>query len=153
MVISLFVLLYIIRTRCYKISIPLQTLELERDSLKGLAKFTKKGELQSKIDRKNEEIDLLKIGLSGIAKRYGFKTVHDFYKTYAASKTAYAEYRNKADRWEELYGENKSRQKKAFTSGCRIIKKKAPTDNHNSHPKAEIEGRDNLSLCHSVYYL
>ena len=88
------------------------TLELECDSLKGLAKFTKKGELQSKIDRKNEEIDLLKIGLSGIAKRYGFKTVHDFYKTYAASKTAYAEYRNKVDRWEEPYGENKQKQAK-----------------------------------------
>ena len=28
-------------------------LELERDSLKGLAKLTKKGELQSRIDRKN----------------------------------------------------------------------------------------------------
>ena len=54
-------------------------LELERDSLKGLAKLTKKGELQSRIDRKNEEIDLLKVGLSGIVKRYGFQTVHDFY--------------------------------------------------------------------------
>jgi len=35
-----------------------------------LAKLTKKGELQSRINRKNEEIDLLKVGLSGIAKRY-----------------------------------------------------------------------------------
>ena len=46
-------------------------LELECDSLKGFAKLTKKGELQSRIDRKNEEIDLLKFGLSGIVKRYG----------------------------------------------------------------------------------
>ena len=44
------------------------------------------------IDRKNEEIDLLKIGLSGIAKRYGFQTVHDFYKAFATAKTAYADY-------------------------------------------------------------
>ena len=29
-------------------------LELERDSLKGFAKLTKKGELQSRIDHKNE---------------------------------------------------------------------------------------------------
>ncbi len=56
-------------------------LELERDSLKRLAKLTKKGELQNRIDRKNEEIDLLKVGLSGITGRYGFQTVHDFYKT------------------------------------------------------------------------
>ncbi len=46
--------------------------ELERDELKGLARFIKKGELQSKIDHKNEEIDILKIGLSGIVKRYGY---------------------------------------------------------------------------------
>ncbi|GFI24222.1 hypothetical protein IMSAGC011_03018 [Lachnospiraceae bacterium] len=47
-------------------------LELECDSLNGLAKLTKKGELQSRIDRKNEEIELLKVGLSGIIKRYRF---------------------------------------------------------------------------------
>ncbi len=87
-------------------------LELERDSLKGLARLTKKGELQSKIDRKNEEINLLKIGLSGIAKRYGFKTVHDFYKAFATAKTANAEYQTKADKWEELYGENAQKQEK-----------------------------------------
>ncbi len=87
-------------------------LELERDSLKGIARLTKKGEIQSKIDRKNEEIDLLKIGLSGIAKRYGFKTVHAFYKTFAAAKTANDEYQTKADRWEELYGENAQKQEK-----------------------------------------
>ncbi len=79
-------------------------LELERDSLKGLAKLTKKGELQSRIDRKNEEIDLLKVGLSGIAKRYGFQTVHDFYKVLAVSKTANADYQDKVDNWEKIYG-------------------------------------------------
>ena len=80
-------------------------LEFERDSLKGFAKFTKKGEMQSRIDRKNEEIDLLKVGLSGIVKRYGFQTVHDFYKVFAVSKTSNADYRDKADKWEEQYVE------------------------------------------------
>ena len=89
-------------------------LELERDSLKGLAKLTKKGELQSRIERKNEEIDLLKVGLSGIVKRYGFQTVHDFYKTFAASKTANADYRNKADRWEKGYGEKLQKQEESI---------------------------------------
>ena len=79
-------------------------LELERDSLKGFAKLTKKGELQSRIDRKNEEIDLLKVGLLGIVKQYGFQTVHDFYKVFAASKTANADYQTKADKWKERYG-------------------------------------------------
>jgi len=77
-------------------------LELERDSLKGLAKLTKKGELQSRIDRKNEEIDLLKVGLSGIARRYGFQTVHNFYEAFAAAKSANADYRDKADNWEKF---------------------------------------------------
>ena len=84
-------------------------LELERDSLKGFAKPTKKGELQSRIDRKNEEIALLKVGLPGIAKRYGFQTVYDFYKAYVVAKTASADYRDKADKWEEKYGENTQR--------------------------------------------
>ena len=76
-------------------------LELERDSLKGFAKPTKKGELQSRIDRKNEEIALLKVGLPGIAKQYGFQTVHDFYKAYYSS-----------EKWEETYGENAKKLKK-----------------------------------------
>ena len=85
-------------------------LELERDSLKGLAKLTKKGELQRRIDRKDEEIDILKVGLSGIVKRYGFQTVYDFYKAFAAAKTANSEYRNKAEKWEERYGEKAQRR-------------------------------------------
>lgn len=52
-------------------------LELERDDLKGLARFTKKGEQQSKNDRKYEEIDILKLGLSGILKRYGYQNVQE----------------------------------------------------------------------------
>lgn len=44
-------------------------MEFERDSLKGLAKLTKKGGMQSRIDRKNEKIDLLKTGLAGIVKQ------------------------------------------------------------------------------------
>ena len=85
-------------------------LELERDSLKGFAKLTKKGELQSRIDRKNEEIDIMKVGLSEIVKRYGFQTVYDFYKAFAAAKTANSEYRDKAEKWEERYGEKAQRR-------------------------------------------
>ncbi len=62
--------------------------------------------MQSRIDRKNEEIDHLKIGLSGITKRYGFYTVHDFYKAYDSSKEVYVEYQGKVDKQEKVYGEN-----------------------------------------------
>ena len=79
-------------------------LEEKQGSLKGLSKLTKKGELQSEIDRINERIDLLKVGLSGIAKRYGYQTVQDFYLAYHAAKNAYADYQGKAAKWEETYG-------------------------------------------------
>lgn len=86
--------------------------ELERDDLKGFARFTKKGELQSRIDHKNEEIDILKIGLSGIAKRYGYQNVQEFYKIYHQSHNAYAAYREQEAEWEKLYGMDSQKQDK-----------------------------------------
>ena len=44
------------------------------------------------------------MGLSGIAKRYGYQTVQDFYRAYHAAKNAYADYQEKAAKWEETYG-------------------------------------------------
>ena len=79
-------------------------LEDKQSILKGLLKLTKKGELQSAIDRFNERIDLLKVGLSGIAKRYGYQTVQDFYRTYHTAKNAYADFQEKVAKWEENYG-------------------------------------------------
>lgn len=87
-------------------------MEFKRDELKGLARFTKKGELQSRIDRKNEEIDILKIGLSGIAKKYGYKNVQEFYHTYRKSHNAYITYREQDAEWEKFYGEDKQKQDK-----------------------------------------
>ena len=83
----------------FEAEIERNALELERDDLKGLARFTKKGELQSKIDHKNEEINILKIGLSGIAKKYGYKNVQEFYRIYHKSHSAYADYQEKISKW------------------------------------------------------
>lgn len=79
-------------------------LEVERDNLKGLAKLTKKGELQNRINLKNDSIDILKTGLSGIVRRYGFQNVQEFYRTYQKAHSAYANYQEKADTWKEIYG-------------------------------------------------
>ena len=38
--------------------------------------------------------------------------MHDFYKVFAAAKTAYADYQVKADKWEERYGENAKNSEK-----------------------------------------
>lgn len=86
--------------------------ELERDNLRGLARFTKKGELQSKIDRKNEEIDSLKIVLSGIVKRYGYQNVQEFYNIYHQFHSAYAAYKEQEAEWEKLYGTDNHKQDK-----------------------------------------
>lgn len=80
--------------------------------LKGFARFAKKGELQSKIDRKNEEIDILKIGLSGIAKKYGYQNVQEFYKIYHKAHSAYAAYKEQESEWEKLYGTDSHKQDK-----------------------------------------
>ena len=85
-------------------------LELERDSLKGFAKLTKKGELQSRIDRKNEEIDLLKVGLSGIIKRYGYQNVQEFYQIYRKSYNAYIACKEQVTKWEKTYGDDNQKQ-------------------------------------------
>ncbi len=79
-------------------------LEEKQGSLKGLSKLTRQGELQSEIDRINERIDLLKEGLSGIVRRYGYQTVQDFYRAYHTAKNAYTDYQGKAAKWEETYG-------------------------------------------------
>ena len=73
---------------------------------------TKKGELQSKIDRRNEEIDILKIGLSGIAKRYGYQNVQEFYRTYHKSHNAYIAYKEQVAEWEKTYGDDNQKQNK-----------------------------------------
>ena len=87
-------------------------LELERDSLKGFAKLTKKGELQSRIDRKNEEIDLLKVGLSGIIKRYGYQNVQEFYQIYRKSYNAYIACKEQVTKWEKTYGDDNQKKSK-----------------------------------------
>ena len=102
-------------------------LEEKQGNLKGLSKLTKKGELQSEIDRINERIDLLKVGLSGIAKRYGYQTVQDFYRSYHTAKNAYADYQDKAAKWEKTM-EQRQRVIQCITE-YRIIKKRLQKDN------------------------
>ena len=87
-------------------------LEFERDDLKGLARFTKKGELQSRIVRKYEEIEILKIGLSGITKRYGYQNVQEFYRIYHKSYSAHMAYKEQVAEWEKTYGEDNQKQNK-----------------------------------------
>lgn len=115
------------------------TLELERDDLKGIARFTKKGELQSKIDRKNEEIDILKIGLSGIVKRYGYQNVQEFYRIHHESHNAYVDYKEQEADCEKKYGDDSQRRdKKSIYERL----KKSPPKEADYHQQRMVKGKD-----------
>ena len=80
-------------------------LEIELSDLKGLARLTKKKELESKIATKTEEIRTLKAGLSGIVRQHGFATVQDFYTAFYTAQHATEAYQKECAKWEEFYGE------------------------------------------------
>lgn len=52
---------------------------------------------------------ILKIGLSGIVKRYGYQNVQEFYRIYNKSHSAYVDYREQVANWEKTYGEDNQR--------------------------------------------
>lgn len=67
-------------------------LEIQRDDLIGIARLTKKGELDRQISAKEEEIFIRKTGFANTVKNHGFTNVKEFYDTLYASKEAYNKY-------------------------------------------------------------
>ena len=80
-------------------------LEIELCHLKGLARLTKKKELESRIATKTEEIRTLKSGLSGIIRQHGFATVQDFYTAFYTAQRVTDAYQKECSKWEEAHGE------------------------------------------------
>ena len=74
-------------------------LEIELSDLKGLAKITRKAELQRKIEEKTDYINRLKIGLSNMVSRYGYENMNEFLLTLKESKAAYEIYQQAVDNW------------------------------------------------------
>ena len=69
--------------------------------------------------------NFLKIGLSGIAKRYGYKNVQEFYR-YHKSHSAYIAYREKEAAWDKDYGsDNQKRDKESVLERLGNLPKKA----------------------------
>lgn len=118
------------------------SLEEQRDNLKGLAKLTKKGELQGMIDRKNEQIETLKKGLKGIVWRYGYQTVHDFYRSYHTSASAYRDYQSKVKSWESTCGIIEKKKEETFAERMvRYEKEKVDQHYQQNNPKKDREAR------------
>ena len=81
--------------------------------------------------------DILKAGLSGIVKRYGFHTVHIFYK-------AYADYHDKAANWEEIYGQNT--QKESVHERLKNYQKEMTDWQLSQQLRIRAEGEDKVFL-------
>ena len=105
------------------------TLEIELSELKGLARLTKKKELESRIATKNEEIQILKARLSGIVRQNGFATVQDFYTAFYTAKRATEAYQNECAKWEEAYGENATPKTETMHEKIQRYKEKVDRQN------------------------
>ena len=105
-------------------------LEIELSDLKGLARLTKKKELESRIATKNEEIRTLKAGLSGIVRQHGFATVQDFYTAFYTAKRATEAYQKECAKWDEAYGEKTTPEAETMHEKIQRYQEKA--DRHNA---------------------
>ena len=113
-------------------------LEIEVNDLKGLARLTKKKELESRIATKNEEIRTLKAGLSGIVRQHEFATVQDFYTAFYTAQRATDAYQKECAKWEEAYGEKAAPKAETIHDKIQRYKEKADRQNANQ----PYRGRD-----------
>lgn len=104
-------------------------LEIERGDLKRLARLTRKGKLDRKIALKDEEAEVLKKGLSGIVRRYGFANVQEFYNTFRTSEDAYRRYQKDLSKWEDTYGENAKPKEETFSEKLQRYQKQVSEQN------------------------
>ncbi|MEY8395474.1 MobA/MobL family protein [Lachnospiraceae bacterium 45-P1] len=114
-------------------------LEIKLSDLKGLARLTKKKELESRITTKNEEIRTLKAGLSGIVRQHGFATVQDFYTAFYTAQRATDAYQKECAKWDEAYGEKATPKAETIHEKIRRYQEKADRQNA-SQP---YQSRDN----------
>ena len=104
-------------------------LEIELSDLKGLARLTKKKELESRIVIKNEEIRTLKAGLSGIVRQHGFATVQAFYTAFYTAQRATDAYQKECAKWDEAYGEKATPKTEPMHEKIQGYKEKADRQN------------------------
>lgn len=105
------------------------SLEFEREDLKGFAKLIKKKELDNRIASKNVEIQAFKAGLSAIVRQHGFATVRDFYAALHTAQNAFDTYQTACAKWDETYGE---KAPKTETMQEKLQRYKEQADRQNS---------------------
>ena len=115
-------------------------LEIELSDLKGLARLTKKKELESRIVIKNEEIRTLKAGLSGIVRQHGFATVQDFYTAFYIAQNAFDQYQKDCAKWDEAYGEITTPKVETMHEKIQRYQEKADRQNANHSYQSRDKG-------------
>ena len=115
-------------------------LEIELSDLKGLARLTKKKELETKIATKNEEIRTLKAGLSGIVRQHGFATVQDFYTAFYTAQRATDAYQKECAKWEEAYGDKAAPKSETMHEKIQRYKEKADRQNASQPYRGRDKG-------------
>lgn len=115
-------------------------LEIELSDLKGLARLTKKKELESRITTKNEVIRTLKAGLSGIVRQHGFATVQDFYTAFYTAQRTTDAYQKECAKWDEAYGEKAAPKAETMHEKIQRYKEKADRQNANRPYQSRDKG-------------
>ena len=115
-------------------------LEIELSDLKGLARLTKKKELESRIATKNEEIRTLKAGLSGIVRQHGFATVQDFYTAFYTAQNAFDQYQKDSAKWDEIYGEKATPKAENMHKKIKRYQEKADRQNASRPYRSRDKG-------------
>ncbi|MBE5954657.1 MAG: MobA/MobL family protein [Lachnospiraceae bacterium] len=115
-------------------------LEIELSDLKGLARLTKKKELESKISFKTKEIQTLKAGLSGIVRQHGFATVQDFYKAFYTVQNAFDTYQKACAKWEKAFGEQTTPKAETMHEKIQRYQEKADRQNANRPYQSRDKG-------------
>ena len=115
-------------------------LEIELSDLKGLARLTKKKELESRIATKTKEIQTLKAGLSGIVRQHGFATVQDFYTAFYTAQRVTDAYQKECAKWEEIYREKATPESETIHGKIQRYREKADRQNANQPYRSRDKG-------------
>ena len=106
-------------------------LEIELSDLKGLARLTKKKELETKIATKTEEIRSLKAELSCIVSQHRFATVQDFYTAFYTAQRATDAYQKECAKWKKDFGEQTTPKAETMHEKLQRYQEKADRQNSN----------------------
>lgn len=115
-------------------------LEIELADLKGLARLTKKKELENRIATKTEEIRTFKAGLSGIVRQHGFAMVQDFYTAFYTAQRANDAYEKECAKREEVYGEKATPKAESMHEKLQRYQEKADRQNANQPHRSRDKG-------------